>query len=219
MLEAAVDENEIDALERGVRGSEAALILFNSLQGLTLTDDSHTKIETLRELICDTHPDEKIVVFSRLADYIQPVLTKFFDDWGVSYVVYRGTDKQRLEAKDKFRNDPNIRVFLSSDAGSDSIDLPEASVAIDYDEPLKWATKIQRRNRIHRVNSTHGYVTFYTLRMVNSVEDRIAEIIHTKEGYHDAVFKRDINENAISARMTADDVWYILTGETMTEQH
>lgn len=212
-LAAAITEDEVEAAENSLSGSEAAMILIRALKN-PLTDEGHTKIEALREIIMEKHPDEKIVVFSKLADYIQPVLVHYFDKWGVTYVVYRGTDKQRLEAKDRFRNDPSIRIFLSSDAGSDSIDLPEASVAVDYDEPMKWSTKIQRRNRIHRVNSTFKFVTFYTLRMVNSIEDRIAEIIEKKMGFHRGVFKGEISETAISARMTSEDLLYILLGHT-----
>ena len=211
-LEDATSDEEIYDLEGSISGSEAALLLLQELNH-DLSDDTHTKIEALREIICDKHPNEKIVVFSRLASYIQPVLESFFQKWGVSYVIYRGTDKQRLEAKDKFRSDPSVRVFLSSDAGSDSIDLPEASVSVDYDQPMLWTTKTQRRNRIHRVNSTHKSVTHYTLIMVNSVEERIDQIINKKHGYHIAVFKQNINESAISARMTAEDLWYIITGE------
>lgn len=214
-LEAATStDEELDALN-SLSGSEAALTLLRELKK-PLTDDTHEKIKALREIIMEKHPHEKIVVFSKLADYIQPVLSSFFDKWGVTYVVYRGTDKQRQEALDSFRNDPDIRIFFSSDAGSDGIDIPQASVAVDYDEPMKYSTKVQRRNRIHRINSTHGSVTFYTLRMVNSVEDRIAEIIATKKGYHQAVFKGEIAENAISARMSADDLMYVITGERDT---
>lgn len=193
-------------------GSEAALKLVRSIS-VKLIDDRSTKWETLREIIMEKHPNEKIVIFSRLAGYIQPVFEKFFQKWGVTYRIYRGNDKQRQEAKDQFRNDPNIQILLSSDAGSDSIDLPEASVAVDFDLPLKYSTKIQRRNRIHRVNSTFKYVTFYTLMMINSIEQRIAEIIDRKEGFHRSIFKGEIAEEALSARMTADDLMYLLTGE------
>lgn len=211
-LTEATDDEEYDRiLEHQIGGSEAALGLIEALKEPP-TNDGHTKLEVLREIIMEKHPDEKIVVFSKLANYIQPILTELFDEWGVSYVVYRGTDKQRLEAKNQFRNS-DVRVFLSSDAGSDSIDLPEASVSIDYDEPMKWTTKIQRRNRIHRVNSEHKYVTYYTLRMANSVEDRIAEIISTKKEYHDSIYEGSTREVFASARMTSEDLNYILFGE------
>jgi SNF2 family DNA or RNA helicase len=212
ILAEATTDAEVAEAENSLSGSEAAMLLLREL-GKPLTDEHHTKIRVLREIITEKHRGQKIVVFSKLANYIQPVLTKFFDEWGVTYRVYRGSDKQRQQAKDEFRFDPEIQVLLSSDAGSDSIDLPEASVAVDYDEPLTYARKTQRRNRIHRVNSPHAWVTFYTLRMANSVEDRIAEIIESKEGYDRSIFKGEIRENAISARMTASDIWYILTGE------
>lgn len=211
LAEAITDEEKAEA-ENILAGSEAALMLLQALKH-DLTDDHSTKIEALREKVVEKHPNEKIVVFSRLASYIQPVLELQFQKWGVPYVVYRGSDKQRQEAKEQFRNDPEIRIFLSSDAGSDSIDLPEASVVINYDLPLKWSTLTQRRNRVHRVNSKHESVTFYTFLMANSVEDRIMEIIEKKYGYHRAIFKGEIADEAISARMTADDLTYILTGE------
>lgn len=194
-----------------ISGSEAALTLLKTLRK-KLTDEHCTKLEALREILVEKHPNEKIVIFSRLASYIQPILEQKFQEWGLTYVIFRGTDRQRQEAKERFQNDPNIQIFLSSDTGSDSIDLPEASVAIDYDLPFKWSTKTQRRNRIHRVNSTHKYVTFYTLVMANSVEERFLEIIERKHGYHLGIFKGEMSDDAISARMTAEDLEYILTG-------
>lgn len=211
-FEALLEElSEEEGEQLTPQGSEAALMLVRAV-GDNLSDEGFTKLAELREILCEKHPDEKVVVFSRLAGYIQPVLEEALRSWGVTYVVYRGSDKQRQEAKDQFRNDPNIRVLLSSDAGSDGIDLPEASVAVDYDLPLKWSTKTQRRNRIHRVNSTFKYVTFYTLLMANSVEERILKIVEKKHGFHKAIFKGEIADNAISARMTEADLMYLLTG-------
>jgi hypothetical protein len=211
ILAEAIDDEEYMYLEQFASGSDAALELLSRLKK-PLNDEKCYKLDALRELIQVKHPNEKITVFSAYSDYIFPALEAALDSWGVTYVTYRGTEKQRQEAKDRFRTDPEIQVFLSSDAGSDSIDLPEASVHIDYDLPWVWARRIQRRNRIHRVNSEHESVTYYTLMMPGSVEDRKAEIIARKQGYHTGVFHGKINEDAISARMTHEELMYILTG-------
>lgn len=192
-------------------GSQAAILLLDKLKK-PLTNDHCEKLEVLKTHLLEKYPNEKIVVFSRLADYIQPILSEKFEEWGVTYTTYRGTEKQRQEAKDKFREDPDIRVFLSSDAGSDSIDLPEASVVIHYDLPMTWVRKEQRSNRAHRINSKHDQVVFISLMMANSVEDRIAEIIEKKRGYHDGIFKGSLNEEALSARMSAEELNYIVFG-------
>ena len=193
-------------------GSEAALILLDSLPG-PLTDKHSEKLKKLHEILTEKHPNEKCIVFSALADYIFPIFEKSLTDWGIKYVVFKGTDKQRQAALDKFRNDDSIRVFISSDAGSDSIDLAEASVVIHFDLPWKWATLIQRQNRAHRINSEHGTVYFYTFLMPNSVEDRKVEIISMKLGFHQGIYKGQISEDAISSRMSSADLHYILTGE------
>lgn len=207
------DEGDREYLERFISGSEAALRLLEG-ESKPLTDDHCNKLDTLCDLILEKHSDDQILVFSRFATYIQPVISKRFDELGIRYVIYRGTDKQRQKAKDEFRDNPDIQVFLSSDIGSDSIDLPEARVNINYDLPMTYARKVQRQNRNHRVNSTHESVVFYDLLMPNSVEDRIAEIVERKKGYHLEIFKGDIAEESISARMTSEDLEYILFGES-----
>jgi SNF2 family DNA or RNA helicase len=212
----AVDDEERIYLSQFASGSEAALTLLNRV-GRELDDKTHTKFEGLKELLLEKHPGEKTLLFSRYSHLIFPALEAKLKEWDIPYVVYQGTDKQRQEAKEKFRTNPEILVFLSSDAGSDSIDLPEAKVVIHYDLPLKWATLIQRQNRAHRVNSEHESVTFYVLLMANSIEQRILEIVMKKWGFHEGTFRGKISEEAISARMTADDLWYILTGERLSD--
>lgn len=214
LLEEAEIEGEDPELSGITTGSEAAQKLVESLSLKDFTDEHSAKLDKLRELITERHPNEKIIVFTSFADYIFPVLEAKLAEWGVTFRTYRGTSKQRQEAKDQWREDPDIQVFLSSDAGSDSIDLPEASVVIDYDLPWSYATLIQRHNRAHRINSKHKFVTFYTLLMVDSIEDRKVEIISIKLGFHRGMFKGEISEDFISARMTGGDVMYILTGET-----
>lgn len=210
LAETIEDDGDIDGIIPS--GSEAALLLLDDL-GSELTDDHCWKLERLREIITERHPSDKHIVFTTWNEYGLPVLQRAFDSWGVSYVTYAGTDKQRQEAKDRFRNDPSIRIFLSSDAGSDSIDLPEARVVTHYNLPWNWSTLIQRQNRAHRVNSQHESVYFYILLMADSVEARKVEIISRKLGFHKSVFKGVISEEAISMRITRDEFVYMLTGE------
>lgn len=194
-----------------VEGSEAAMRLLDVL-GDKLTDHRHTKIETLRQLIVEDHPEEKVVVFSAFNNGLMPILEDKFKEWGVNYVRYGGSDLQRQEAQDAFAEDPSVRVFLSSDAGSDSINLEQASVVIHYDLPWKWSTLIQRQNRIHRVTSEFSKVAFYTLLMADSVEDRKLALVNRKLGYHEGTFKGAIADQSASARMSKSDLMFILTG-------
>lgn len=192
-------------------GSEVALKLIEGLGDKEIVDTGHTKLDALKEILIEKHPDEKALVFMTWNSYGLPIVSKYLDEWGISHVVYSGTDKQRQEAKDKFRSDPSIRVFLSSDAGSDSIDLPEASVSINYNLPYKWTTKRQRRGRLDRVNSEHKTAMIYDLLMENSVENRKKAIIDKKHAYHTDMFEG--THTAEDTSITREDYWYMLTGD------
>jgi SNF2 family DNA or RNA helicase len=67
--------------------------------------------------------------------------------------LHDGTASQKQSAIDRFQADPNIKVFLSSDQGSDSINLDAGSSVINYDFPWKYSTLIQRVNRVNRITS------------------------------------------------------------------
>lgn len=190
-------------------GSSAAKEL-DRLLTRRLTDEHHTKLETLKHLLLEEHPDEKVVIFTAFNHALLPVLEDRLDDWTVPYVSYAGSARSKQIAQDYFQNEDFVRVFLSSDAGSDSISLEQASVVIHYDLPWKWSTYVQRQNRIHRVTSEFDKVRYYTLMMADSVEERKLKIIKKKQLFHNEVFKGAIADQNESARMTRDDLLYIL---------
>lgn len=205
-----VDEGDLPF--SGPRGSEIAISLLRGVDPRSLTDVGHTKLAIWKEIITEKHPNEKIVTHSTWAEYIFPVWAYWLREWGVSYVTFAGTSKQRQEALDLFRHDPDIRVLLSGDAGSDSVDISEASVQVNYNIPWKWTRITQRLGRIDRVNSLWDRVFAYTLIMPDSVDERKLEICERKHDYHIALFDGRAREEAISASMTREDLVYMLTG-------
>lgn len=188
------------------QGSATALDL---IEGIDFSGKEHGKQEALQMLL-EKHKGEKTLIFSALNESLMPTLEKRLKEWKIKYVRYNGTEKQKQAAQDKFMEDPRVEVFLTSDMGSDSLDLYVGDNVINYNLPWKWSTKIQRQNRIHRASSEKAYNRVYTLTYPGSVEDRKDEVITMKKGYHDAVFKGAIRDQAISARMTAADLRYIL---------
>ena len=212
LVAAQEDPDDLDFPWSGPRGSEAALRLLEMVQG-NLSDAGHTKLDTMREIIMEKHPEDKVVVHSTWANYIFPVWEEALTSWGIPYVIYAGTDRQKQQALDDFRTDPDIRVFLSGDSGSDSIDIPEARVGISYNGSWGWHTMVQREGRRDRVNSKFPFIYSYTLAMADSVEDRKREIREQKKAYHDAIFEGRAVEGSLSAKLTIDDLLYILRGE------
>lgn len=194
----------------GAKGSEIAQMLMLALKSKP-TDKNHQKMEKWREILMDKHPNDKVLTFMTWSSYGFKPLTSKLDEWGITYVTYEGTQKQADAAKDRFRDDPSIRVFLSSDRGADSIDLPEAAVGVNYNLPWTWVRKRQRMRNV-RVDSRLPTNYWYDLIMADSVEERKQEIIATKYGYHAALFDGKAVEDSISAKLTREDLLHILLG-------
>src|ERR1019366_4820858 len=207
-----VEELGEDDTPNMVKGSEIAVRLVETLKRAP-TDDRHTKFETLKEILTEKHPQDKCLIYMTWSSYGYEPICQKLDEWGISYVAYEGTDKQRQAAKDAFRSDPDIQVFLSSDKGSDSIDLPEAAVGVNYNLPWTWTRIKQRQGRNNRVDSELGTTFWFDLVMCNSIEDRKAELIFQKRGYHEALFDGKVADDTQASKLSRDHLIFILTGE------
>ncbi len=59
--------------------------------------------------------------------------------------------EKRSALVERFRDDPDCRVFLSTDAGSTGLNLQHASTLVNMDLPWNPAVLEQRIGRIHRM--------------------------------------------------------------------
>jgi SNF2 family DNA or RNA helicase len=210
------DDPDLDITFNGPRGSDIAYTLLSVVPEGHFTDQGHTKLARWREIIVDKHPDSKILTYSTWGSYMFPVWEHWLTKWDVPYVIFDGTGKQKQAALDRFRNDPDIRVFCSGDAGADSIDIPQANVVVNYNFPWKWTTDQQRTGRADRVDSTFDRIYKYSLIMPNSVDERRKAVCERKRSYHEAIFDGRAFDEAFSATMTREDLLYMLLGDSIS---
>jgi SNF2 family DNA or RNA helicase len=170
------------------------------------TDKFSTKLETLKDML--TQIDGKVVLFSMYSEYGSKMLAPYLAQWGHTFVLYDG----KQQSQDTFKNDPSIKIFLSSDKGSDSINLQEATTVINYDLPWNYSTLEQRVNRINRITSDAAHVFYYNFIMENTIEERKLKLLQRKKEYQQAVFDGDIGDQAeIIAGSTLDDLKWLLS--------
>ena len=81
----------------------------------------------------------------------------------------------RRQARRSFRSDPDPCVFLTSDAGKDGINLPEATYLVEYESALTYETRTQRLGRIDRITSTAPSITCTTFVLQGTVEEGIVD--------------------------------------------
>jgi superfamily II DNA/RNA helicase len=97
-------------------------------------------------------PEAKAVVFSQWTRTHEIVIRRL-EARGLGYVSFHGgvPSEKRPALVDRFRDDPQCRVFLSTDAGSTGLNLQHASTLINMDLPWNPAVLEQRIGRIHRM--------------------------------------------------------------------
>ena len=91
---------------------------------------------------------------------------------------------------DEFASDPDIRVLLSSEVGSEGIDLQFASVVVNYDLPWNPMVVEQRIGRIDRIGQAAPSIGILNLVAADTVEERILLRLYERIG----VFRESVGE-------------------------
>jgi SNF2 family DNA or RNA helicase len=94
--------------------------------------------------------------------------------------------KQRHAEVERFKNDPNCCVFVSTDAGGYGLDLPQANLLINYDLPWSPGVLAQRNARIKRASSEWPYVVIQNIVCEGTIEERMLEMLRHKMSVADA---------------------------------
>lgn len=109
----------------------------------------------------------------------QAMLRRFLSERGFSVVCLNGSMsmEERKRVQEAFARD--IRIFISTDAGGEGLNLQFCHVVINYDIPWNPMRLEQRIGRVDRIGQAH------TVRAINfvldsSVEHRVREVLEQK---------------------------------------
>ncbi|MDB5385070.1 MAG: Non-specific serine/threonine protein kinase, partial [Planctomycetaceae bacterium] len=112
------------------------------------------EVLTLLEELVETSAN-KVVIFSQwLRMHALIVRRMKGKPWG--HVLFHGgvESSKRKGLVDTFRNDPNCRAFLATDAGGVGLNLQHANVVVNMDLPWNPAVLEQRVGRVYRLGQT-----------------------------------------------------------------
>lgn len=127
----------------------------NSTYLLDQETDHGVKADELAALFDDlfAQPDAKAVVFSQWTR-THDIVIRRLEARGIGYVSFHGgvPSEKRPALVERFRDDPDCRVFLSTDAGATGLNLQHASTLVNMDLPWNPALLEQRIARIHRMS-------------------------------------------------------------------
>jgi len=159
------------------------------------------KLEEFREIIRELAVEEgrKVVVFSeyeRMTHLAGGELKKL----GIDFVSLHGQvpARKRGSLMERFRKDPDCRVFLSTDAGGVGLNLQAASAVVNFEPPWNPARLEQRIGRVHRMGQTRPVQVIHLL-TTGSIEERVWETLRLKKSLFSGIFDSTADEVSFAA--------------------
>ncbi len=145
--------------------------------------DDSPKLEELDKILDELleEGDHKIIIFSEWTRMLE-LVCRLAEKQGIDYALHTGAiaqPKRRQEIR-RFKDDPDCRLFLSSDSGSTGLNLQNADVVINLDLPWNPAKLEQRIARAWRKHQTRP-VQVINLVCEHSIEHRMLHLLDQKQ--------------------------------------
>jgi SNF2 family DNA or RNA helicase len=176
-----------------------------------------TKIGELMNILDEVFAvnEEKVVVFSQWERMTRLVAAEL-DLRNVKYQYLHGgiPGSDRGKLYDGFNNDPDCKVFLSTDAGGVGLNLQVASLLINLDIPWNPAVLEQRIARIYRMGQKRN-VSIINMVSAGTIEHKMLGLLSFKQGLAEGIL--DQGENTIFMEESKFQV-FMNTVEGMVEK-
>lgn len=116
----------------------------------------------------------RLVVFTGRIE-TQTTIQSFLEEYGLKAGIINGsTGPRNQETLKRFRNDPpELHVIVSTEAGSEGINLQVANVLVNYDLPWNPMIVEQRIGRIQRLGTEHANVAVFNIMLRGTFEEYI----------------------------------------------
>jgi superfamily II DNA or RNA helicase len=154
-----------DTLAAAVRDIVAAMPATAKLTGLAALID---------RLATENPEGWRLVVFTGLRE-TQTAIQNFLQEKGVTVGVINGASGERnQDTIARFRETPpRCRVIVSTEAGSEGVNLQAANVLVNFDLPWNPMVAEQRIGRVQRLGSEFRNVSIFNITLRDTFEDAV----------------------------------------------
>jgi superfamily II DNA or RNA helicase len=116
----------------------------------------------------------RLVVFTTRRE-TQTTIQIFLESHGLKVGIINGDSGVRnQETIRRFRQDPPVyRIIVSTEAGSEGVNLQVANVLVNYDLPWNPMIVEQRIGRVQRLASEHAHVSIFNIMLRGTFEEYI----------------------------------------------
>ncbi len=154
-------------------------------------DSKYESLLRALKYIYSSDPNTKILIFSYFrgtVKYLNEMLRKDgYENYLISGSVV-AEDRQKI--MDKFRYSDDVKILISTEVGSEGIDLEFCTVVVNYDLPWNPMVVEQRIGRIDRFGQKSEIVTVINFAVADTIEARILDRLYERI----EIFKHSIGD-------------------------
>ncbi len=161
-------------------------------------------------------PDVKIIIFSYFKKTLR-YLSKRLVELGYLPTVIHGEIPmdERLELIEQFRTKPERRILLSSEVGSEGLDLQFCRILFNYDLPWNPMKVEQRIGRLDRIGQKGDKISIVNFAVEDTIEERILNRLYNRIG----IFERSLGDlEPILGELTQELSFNLLSQRLSDEQ-
>jgi len=194
-------------------------MVCNSTYIIDQQTNHQTKLDelfSLLEELLETN-NEKIVIFSQWERFTRLIALEL-DRLKIGYANLNGNvpGHKRKDLFDRFNNDDNCRIFLSTDAGGVGLNLQAGSYLFNMDLPWNPAVLEQRIARIYRHGQTKN-VNITNFVALNTIEHGMLSKLKFKTALSEGIL--DNGESNIFVSDSKFNVFMQTVEELITNEH
>ena len=147
----------------------------------TWDPEKDAKLNALETLLTETHPDDKVLVFTQFADTVQYLADALLER-GMTQIEAATGDSADPTAlahrfspvsnnkRDRIKLEDELRVLISTDVLSEGQNLQDCAIVVNYDLPWAIIRLVQRAGRVDRIGQTAENILCYSFLPAEGVE-------------------------------------------------
>lgn len=168
------------------------------------------KMVELRDILIEKldikNHNRKIIIFSEWVTMLK-LIGDMLRNEGIVFTTLSGKIpvKKRGALIKEFEDNPECKVFLSSESGGAGLNLQVADTVINYELPWNPAKKNQRIGRINRIGQKKQKLHVFNLLSYASIEMKIAAGL---------LLKQNLFEGVLNASSATDEVDFSAKGKS-----
>ncbi|WP_316171405.1 MULTISPECIES: helicase-related protein [unclassified Bradyrhizobium] len=176
-----LEEYQLDARPLVTRLAALARRL-NVSERLEVVDSKYTLLLTQLRKLWAEYPGSKMIVFSSFKPTLNYLSRCLYRDGIESELLHGSVKESRTSILKRFRERPDRQVLLSSEVGSEGIDLQFCWVIVNYDLPWNPMRLEQRIGRVDRLGQESQKVVILNLIYEGTIDELIYQRLYKRLG-------------------------------------